>query len=87
VTEGWLTTAHAALTRRINDTIDNYDNAKLTLDDAKLFVRNILKSALDQVYTQGYNDGLENAELDGDYEDDEEIELVDDDEEGDEDDA
>jgi hypothetical protein len=35
------------------------------------------------VYTQGYNDGLENDE----YEDDEEIELVDDDEEGDEDDA
>jgi hypothetical protein len=83
VTEGWLATAHAALTRRINDTIDNYDNAKLTLDDAKLFVRSILKSALDQVYTQGYNDGLENDE----YEDDEEIELVDDDEEGDEDDA
>lgn len=83
MTEGWLATAHAALTRRINDTIDNYDNAKLTLDDAKLFVRSILKSALDQVYTQGYNDGLENDE----YEDDEEIELVDDDEEGDEDDA
>jgi hypothetical protein len=79
MTEGWFDTAHAALTRRICDTIGDYDNAKLTLDDAKLFIRSILLDAMHQVYTQGLND----AELDGDYEDDEEIEYLD---EGDDDD-
>lgn len=86
MSDGWLETARAALTRRITETVDDYDNAKLTLDDAKLFIRSICNDALEQTYKQGYNDGLGDAELDGDYEDDEEIEY-DLDEEGDEDDA
>ena len=87
MSEGWLDAARAALTRRITETIEDYDNAKLTLDDAKLFVRSIVNDALDQTYKQGYNDGLENAELDGDYDDDEEIEYDLNEEGDDEDDA
>lgn len=82
----WMQTARAALIRRINETIEQYDNARLTLDDAKLFIRSIVTEALDQVSTRAFSDGLGNAELDGDYEDDEEIEI-DLDEERDDDDA
>ena len=74
----WLDEKRSALIRRINEALDQYDNAHITREGAREVIADVVEKCLTQVSDRAYSDGLEDAELDGDYEDDEDIEFEED---------
>lgn len=69
------------LKRYISGIIDDYDNGKLTLGDAKDRINNMCKDALCTTYDSAFAEGIESAELDDDPDEEIEFEI----EEGDDD--
>lgn len=81
----WLIhTANGELHKKLVAIIDKYDDAHITKTDMHLAINLTIQQSTREIYNRGFSEGLSAAELDGDSNDEYEIEFEDEDnEEGD----
>ena len=76
----WLATENAITCATLNSIVTDYDDAKLTREDAMNQIAKVVSNATARVYDTAFTDGLVAADLDGDSTEEIDVEFEDDDE-------